>query len=433
MLALRPAFFSQCAAATTALRTGIAASNRAGVSVSSASSNTMRLLRGARFASSSSSGSSVGSTRIATQRQPATAATRSSISFLNSAHPSAPARPVAATALGLRGLGAGSSSSSGAFRLAARRMISTQGGPGASAVRGATLSETFSRPENRRSLLVNVGLIAGTALAASLFFNRETREAPLDMFSKEYLNSSFRYLAGGLTMTGITALSLHRSGFSYRLMAMNPWVVMIGGLVASIGGMIGAQSFEPGSPAKYLSWFVFNAAQGAVLSPLFFFNPALLARAGLYTAGVVGSLCYVGATAKDGQFLYLGGPLLAGVTVVALSSLSPLILPATAIRTLAATEAISLYGGLAVFSGFLLYDTSKILHHAKMAQRGLIRPDPLRESIGLELDVINIFVSVTLVAVPTVTDLIADTLSFSSVQIRIVQILAMQGNGNRRK
>lgn len=60
-----------------------------------------------------------------------------------------------------------------------------------------------------------------------------------------------------------------------------------------------------------------------------FLHPALLARAGLYTAGVVGSLCYVGATAKDGKFLYLGGPLLAGVTVVALSSLAPMVLPVT--------------------------------------------------------------------------------------------------------
>lgn len=42
----------------------------------------------------------------------------------------------------------------------------------------------------------------------------------------------------------------------------------------------------------------FNAFQAATLSPLFFYSPALLARAGLYTAGVVGSLSYVGATAK---------------------------------------------------------------------------------------------------------------------------------------
>ena len=42
----------------------------------------------------------------------------------------------------------------------------------------------------------------------------------------------------------------------------------------------------------------FNACQAATLSPLFFLSPAILSRAALYTAGVVGSLAYVGATAK---------------------------------------------------------------------------------------------------------------------------------------
>jgi hypothetical protein len=117
----------------------------------------------------------------------------------------------------------------------------------------------------------------------------------------------------------------------------------------------------------------------------------------------------VGATAKNDTYLYLGGPLLAGVTVVALSSLAPLALP-LGMRGLAISEAISLYGGLAVFGGFVLYEyvpspfsygkmrlidhtstsTQKILHNARMAEAGVITRDPLRESIGLELDMINI-------------------------------------------
>lgn len=208
-------------------------------------------------------------------------------------------------------------------------------------------------------------------------------------------------------MTAVGAIALHRSGFTFRLMATNPWLVLGLGLVTSIGGMIGAQSLPPGSPGQYACWALFNASQAAVLSPLLFFNPALLARAGLYTAGVVGSLCYVGATAKEGQYLWLGGPLLAGITVVALSSLAPMILPATAFRALAVTEALSLYGGLAVFGGFVLWDTQSILQHAQLIQAGTHREDPLSESIRLELDFINIF-------------------------IRIVQILAKQQGGKKK-
>lgn len=143
-----------------------------------------------------------------------------------------------------------------------------------------------------------------------------------------------------------------------------------------------------------------------LLSPLMFVQPALLARAGLYTVGMMGSIAFVGATAKQEKYLYLGAPLLAGVAIVALSGLAPLVVPATAARTLMVTENLWLYGGLAVFGGFTLYDVQKVLHHARMAERGLMKRDPVNESISLELDFINIF-------------------------IRMVQILGMQGN--RRK
>jgi FtsH-binding integral membrane protein len=86
----------------------------------------------------------------------------------------------------------------------------------------------------------------------------------------------------------------------------------------------------------------------------------------------------------------MGGPLLAGVTVVALSSIAPMALP-LGMRGLAIAEALSLYGGLAVFSGFVLFDTQKILANARAAAAGRIPADPLKESISLELDFINLF------------------------------------------
>lgn len=64
--------------------------------------------------------------------------------------------------------------------------------------------------------------------------------------------------------------------------------------------------------------------------------------------------CLMTASRND-KYLNWGGPLLAGVTVVALSSLAPMALP-LGMRGLAITESISLYGGLAVFGGFVLYE-----------------------------------------------------------------------------
>jgi len=71
------------------------------------------------------------------------------------------------------------------------------------------------------------------------------------------------------------------------------------------------------------------------------------------------------------------------------------------------SERIWLYGGLAVFGGFTLYDVQKILRNARMVQAGRGRKDVVNESISLELDFINIF-------------------------IRMVQILGMKGGSNRR-
>ena len=121
-------------------------------------------------------------------------------------------------------------------------------------------------------------------------------------------------------------------------------------------------------------------------------QPALLARAGLYTVAMMGSIAFVGATAKQEKYLYIGGPLLAGLGIVLVSGFAPLVLPVTATRTLMWTENIWLYGGLAVFGGFTLYDVQKVLHHARLAQRGLMPKDPVNESISLELDFLNIFV-----------------------------------------
>lgn len=217
---------------------------------------------------------------------------------------------------------------------------------------------------------------------------------------------------------------MFKAGVPYRLMKANPWLVLGVSLVGSIGTMMGAMATPPeNSILKHSFWLGFNLCQAATLSPLYFFAPALLGRAALYTAGVVGSLSYVGATAHNDKFLYMGGPLLAGVTVVALSSLAPMVFPAMSLRALAISESIYLYGGLAVFSGFVLYDTQKILQHARMAQAGLVRSDPLKESISLQLDFMNILYVPPLYLHPFTVDFV--------LSIRLVQILGMQGN--RRK
>ncbi|KAI0275311.1 inhibitor of apoptosis-promoting Bax1-domain-containing protein [Gloeopeniophorella convolvens] len=274
--------------------------------------------------------------------------------------------------------------------------------------RGIVDSAVVSRPtqsEAWKRYAVTAATVAGTIVGVEAFLNRDTRES-LTAAEQSYLHDSFKYTGGGLVLTALAARGMFKAGLPFRIMAANPWLVLGVSLVGSIGSMMGVYYTSPENTVqKHAFWLAFNACQAATLSPLFFLSPAILSRAALYTCGVVGSLSYIGATATNDKYLYMGGPLLAGVTVVALSSLAPMALP-LGMRALAITESISLYGGLAVFSGFVLYDTQKILHHARLAERGVVPRDPMKEAIGLELDMINIF-------------------------IRIVQILTMQGN--RRK
>ncbi|KAK4705151.1 growth hormone-inducible transmembrane protein, partial [Phenoliferia sp. Uapishka_3] len=239
----------------------------------------------------------------------------------------------------------------------------------------------------------SVGIAAVAVVGLNLALNRETRDA-LSVAESSYLNETFRWTGGGLLITAITAKLLHGNGTALRIMQLNPWVAMGVGLVASIGSMMGVYYTEPDSPAHYACWALFSATQGVTLSPMFFLNPAILSRAGLYTVGALGGLCYVGATAESEKFLYIGGPLLAGLGVLLVTSLAPMIMPRMAMRTMTVLENVSAYGGVALFSAFILYDTQKILKHAKMAEMGIMKRDPIRESVSLILDAINLFVRI---------------------------------------
>ncbi|KAF7347374.1 Bax Inhibitor family protein [Mycena venus] len=231
-----------------------------------------------------------------------------------------------------------------------------------------------AKPISWQRIAIIAGGVAGTVVILDSALNRETREG-LSQAERSLLNSSFAYTGAGLAITAAAARAMFTSGVAFRIMAANPWVVFGASLAGGIGSMLGVFYTPPENTVqKHFFWLTFNAFQAATLSPLFFLNPAVLARAGLYTLGVVGGLSYVGATAANDN------------------ALAPLALPVTAVRTLAITESIYLYGGLAVFGGFVLYDTQKILMHARMAEQGLMKRDPVNEAIGLQLDMINIFI-----------------------------------------
>ena len=97
-----------------------------------------------------------------------------------------------------------------------------------------------------QKLLYGAALIGGTIVVTNMVFNRETREdGCMPPFEREYLNQTFMHTGLGVGIIGVAATALHRSGWSYRLMAMNPWAVIGVSLVASIGAMYGTFHTDP--------------------------------------------------------------------------------------------------------------------------------------------------------------------------------------------
>lgn len=97
-----------------------------------------------------------------------------------------------------------------------------------------------------RKLAVSGAIFGGTLVLINGMFNRETREdGGMPPFERSYLNSTFLHTGLGIGIIGVTARQMVQSGFVYRLMVTNPWVVGLGGLALSFATMIGTRMVEP--------------------------------------------------------------------------------------------------------------------------------------------------------------------------------------------
>lgn len=106
-----------------------------------------------------------------------------------------------------------------------------------------------SRPDTSslgQRLIYGAGIVGATILATNFVFNRETREdGGMPPYERQYLNDTFIHTGLGLGIIGVAAQALHRSGWSYRLMATNPWVVVGVGLGVSLGTIFGCLATSP--------------------------------------------------------------------------------------------------------------------------------------------------------------------------------------------
>ena len=137
------------------------------------------------------------------------------------------------------------------------------------------------------------------------------------------------------------------------------------------------------SPAlKHGLWFSFLTATALGMVPLINMASMPIIYDALFATGfTMGGLGLVAYNAPSEQFLKWGGALGMGMAGMIGISFMQMFFPSPALFN------FWLYGGLVLFSAFVLYDVQKLIHSAKS------KPyfDPINESLGLYLDAIILF------------------------------------------
>lgn len=193
---------------------------------------------------------------------------------------------------------------------------------------------------------------------------------------QDRIRKTLMYFGGGLAVTGGLTAAMRSSLFALN----HPWMLLFG----SIGCMIGTMftNYETQPLLKHLLWGGFMGFMGLSLVPLIQMASMPIIYDALFATGItVGGLGVVAYNAPSEQFLMWGGALGMGCAAMFGIGLANMFWPSPALMN------IWLYGGLVLFSAFVLYDTQKIIHSAKTKTRF----DPINESLGIYLDTIMLF------------------------------------------
>ncbi|OQR72672.1 growth hormone-inducible transmembrane protein-like [Tropilaelaps mercedesae] len=276
--------------------------------------------------------------------------------------------------------------------------------------RRKTLKELAMEPATDSAFQAGKGLLAGASvvglgalcyygLGMSSEIGAVERAYAWPQYVRDRIRDTYGYFGGSIILTAASAVTVFRTPALLRLVSANS----IMGFVATFAAMIGSSMlvrsipYEHGFGTKQLAWMGHCGVVGAVIAPLCVLGGPIIIRAAWLTAGVLGGLSAVAACAPSDRFLNMTAPLGIGLGVVFASSVGSFFLPpSTALG--AGLYSISLYGGLVLFSMFLLYDTQRIIKKAEThppPNYRLAAPyDPINSSMSIYMDTINIFIRI---------------------------------------
>jgi len=248
--------------------------------------------------------------------------------------------------------------------------------------------------------LIGLGALCYYGLGLSSETGAIDRMVVWPQIVRERVRDTYMYFGTSCAAVAASTIAIFRSPIApryFQLCAKHPILSTVGILVCLVGTGQAMMSipYSPGFGAKQMMWLVNCGMLGLVAAPLGALGGAIMIRAGWYTAGIVGGLSTVAMCAPSDKFLTWGGPLGLGLGGVLVASLGSAFLPPTSALGLG-LYSISLYGGLLLFSGFLLYDTQKIIHKAENHPNHYgVRPyDPINASHHIVMDALHIFIRI---------------------------------------
>jgi len=204
------------------------------------------------------------------------------------------------------------------------------------------------------------------------------------------LSSTLLYFAGSITTTaGLVAFMMKRPGII--MMSLNTWTCFLtipGFILCSYKMQSIPNNSQSSNLVKHGWWLAMNGLVSFSIAPLIAFsNAKLVADAFLLTSGCFAGLGFAAYNSHDSAFLGMGGILGAGMGTLMAVSIANIFFQSHALFN------FWLYGGLAIFLGFTLYDLKNIKVRAERA----LYFDPMNESLHMYIDFINIFVRILMI------------------------------------
>lgn len=191
-----------------------------------------------------------------------------------------------------------------------------------------------------------------------------------------HVRKAYLHLFGGV-LTSVSAAAL---GITTGILtAVPPIVFGIGALIPIFGV---AMTRNP--TYKRALFYTGAAFLGLGSAPLFVFGAGagVIAPAFLISLGVFAGFTAASLLARSGSMLRWGGFFTGALIGMLVLSLGALFSPAIAV----ATKGIFLWGGLALFSGLVAFDTQRMIAAAQCGDT-----DPLDDALSLFLNFMNIF------------------------------------------